>query len=425
MAIKKIIVSNFKSFDKVDVDLGKFSVLIGANASGKSNFIQIFKFMRDLTSFGLDNAISMQGGLQYLVNTNIGSSQEFSIEVICDSVEEYEPPLFSSRKLMIGYAVFEATYKFALNLAKTQKSFEITEDKLSFRCKFYNFVRHGRSLTKKEELGEGEISLLRIAGNPDLQLKQPKGLKIKEDELFPVFVARNLLRESKLGYRNLLIEYPSSFYIGREMKSSLQNISIYDFDPRLSKKPQTITGRAGLEEDGRNLAIVVNNLLKSGVKKRKLYNLMGELLPFASELKTEKFADTILFKLREKYSGNQFFPSFLISDGTINLTALIIALYFEDRALTVIEEPERNIHPYLISKVVDMMREASEKTQIITTTHNPEVVKHVDPKEILLVSRTREGYSRISKPAEKEEIRIFLENEMGIEELYVENLLEV
>jgi len=425
MAIKRIIVSNFRSFDEANVELDRFSVLIGANASGKSNFIQIFKFLRDLTSFGLDNAISMQGGLRYLVNTNIGSSREFSIEVICDSVEECEPSPFDSRGPKIGYTVFETTYKFALKLAETQKRFDVTEDKLSLGCKFYNFVKHGRNLTKEEELGEGEISLLRIAGRPDLQLKQPKGLKIKELELFPVFAARSLLRESKLGSKNLLIESPSSFYIGREMKSNLQNISVYDFDPRLPKKAQTITGRARLEEDASNLAIVVNNLLKSGVKKRKLYNLMSELLPFVDELKTEKFADTIFFKVREKYFRNWFFPSFLISDGTINLTALIIALYFEDKTLAVIEEPERNIHPHLISKVVDMMREASEKTQIITTTHNPEVVKHVELNDILLVSRTKEGYSRISKPAEKEEVKIFLKNEMGIEELYVQNLLEM
>ena len=44
MAIKRIKVSNFKSFDAVDLELSKFNMVIGANASGKSNFIQAFKF---------------------------------------------------------------------------------------------------------------------------------------------------------------------------------------------------------------------------------------------------------------------------------------------------------------------------------------------------------------------------------------------
>lgn len=48
MAIKKIKIANFKSFKDVEVELGRFNVLIGANASGKSNFVQVFKFLRDI-----------------------------------------------------------------------------------------------------------------------------------------------------------------------------------------------------------------------------------------------------------------------------------------------------------------------------------------------------------------------------------------
>jgi len=64
----------------------------------------------------------------------------------------------------------------------------------------------------------------------------------------------------------------------------------------------------------------------------------------------EKFADkSLLFKLKESYNKKQYLPASLISDGTISITALIIALFFEKRPLTIIEDPERNIHPYLIS----------------------------------------------------------------------------
>jgi len=78
MHIKKIRVTNFKSFKDLEIELGRFNVIIGANASGKSNFVQIFKFLRDTTIYGLDNAISMQGGVDYLRNINIGSSKELS-----------------------------------------------------------------------------------------------------------------------------------------------------------------------------------------------------------------------------------------------------------------------------------------------------------------------------------------------------------
>ena len=115
-----------------------------------------------------------------------------------------------------------------------------------------------------------------------------------------------------------------------------------------------------------------------------------------------------------------------MSDGTINITALIIALYFEEKPVIAIEEPERNIHPHLISKIVDMMKDVSERfeKQIMVTTHNPEMVKYAGIENILLVHRDDRGFSKISRPSEKDEVRIFLENEMGIEELYVQNLLE-
>jgi predicted ATPase len=80
MNVKRIRVANFKSLDKLEVELGKFNVLIGANASGKSNFVQIFEFLMDISNHGLDNAVSMQGGVEYLRNINVGASEIFSFK---------------------------------------------------------------------------------------------------------------------------------------------------------------------------------------------------------------------------------------------------------------------------------------------------------------------------------------------------------
>ena len=150
------------------------------------------------------------------------------------------------------------------------------------------------------------------------------------------------------------------------------------------------------------------------------------MLPFVDDLEVEKFTDkSLFFKLREIYTKNQYLPASMLSDGTINITLLIIALYFEQKLLTIIEEPERNLHPGLISKVVEMMEDASRNKQIIVTTHNPEMIKHVNKENILLVSRDKDGFSQISRPAKKKEVKVFLENDMGIDELFVQNLLEI
>ncbi|HII98503.1 MAG TPA: AAA family ATPase, partial [Methanoregula sp.] len=53
MTINHIHMENFKSFSEIDVDLTRFNVVIGSNAAGKSNFISIFKFLRDIARHGI------------------------------------------------------------------------------------------------------------------------------------------------------------------------------------------------------------------------------------------------------------------------------------------------------------------------------------------------------------------------------------
>ncbi|MFZ8801560.1 MAG: AAA family ATPase [Candidatus Calescibacterium sp.] len=230
-----------------------------------------------------------------------------------------------------------------------------------------------------------------------------------------------------MGPKTLLIEFPPILIINPPISDLFnRGIAIYDFDPKLPKKATPITGKTELEEDGSNLAIVLKNILGDKEKKRELSNLVKDLLPFVDNLSVEKFADkSLLFKLKESYNKKQYLPASLISDGTINITALIIALFFEKKPLTIIEDPERNIHPYLISKVVEMMKDASNNIQILVSTHNPEIVKLADLENLLLISRDKEGFSIISRPSGKENVKTFLKNEIGIEELYVQNLLEL
>ncbi len=414
MVIKKIKVTNFKSFGNLEIELGNFNVLIGPNAAGKSNFVHIFEFLRDIVSSGLNNAVSMQGGVEYLRNISIGSSERLSINVV--STQEFGLLTRRLRENLIGTKIYETIYEFALKFNKRGSGFRIAEDKLIQKCKFVRLDRPGKKIKEKEILGDGEIIIFSTNGKVKIDLNIPERVPLKKEDIFPPF-----LPEEKLPNRTLLLE--TSYFLIRLLEGIFRDTSIYDFDPKLPKKATPITGKAELEEDGSNLSIILKNITENKEKRRKLFNLVKDLLPFVENLDVEKFADkSLLFKLQETYFKNQYLPASLISDGTINITALIIALYFEKKPLVIIEEPERNIHPYLISKVVDMMKDASQKKQIIVTTHNPEIVKYAGLDNILLVSRDKNGFSKISRPIDKEEIRTFLEH-IGIEELYVQNLL--
>lgn len=417
MAIKSIKITNFKSFENLNVELNNFNVLIGANASGKSNFIQLFKFLKDIVYHGLDNAISMQGGIEYLRNIIIGLSKDIFIEIVADQKLKF---VIEKDKRLIGLEIYEINYKFIIGFSKRGASYKISEDILTQKCKLHVLKRKKKGGFKEEKsLGQGEITISNVKGKVHVDLALPDGELISEEDIFPPY-----FKELHLEPKTLLLE--NTFFVMPPLRNIFRGISVYDFDPKLPKKAAPITGKVELEEDGSNLTLILKNIIKNKDRERKFSNLIKDLLPFVNKIDVEKFADkSLLFKLRESYFKKEYLPASLLSDGTINITSLIVALYFEDKPLTIIEEPERNIHPYLISKVIDMMKDASKEKQIIVTTHNPEIVKYAGLKNILLISRDDKGFSNISKPYEKEDVKIFLEKKMGIEELYVQNLLEI
>ncbi|MBC7128882.1 MAG: AAA family ATPase [Thermoplasmatales archaeon] len=425
MFIKKIKVTNFKSFNDLEVKLGKFNVLIGANASGKSNFIQIFKFLKDIENWGLDDAISLQGGIKYLRNLKLRNSKNLSIKCVYGYDKNEGGSIETRGKRIKSY---EIIYEFALGFKKKGYGFEIVKDELHHKFKFFE-EKKGR--IEKEEIGEGEVIISCVDGKINISLDKPEEIHIKEDDIpllqiFDFFIEKRGLPPKSLLLQSPLLDLFSNLSLSRSpgFSNLFKKNFIYDFDPKLSKEAIPITGKNDLEENGRNLSLILKNILEEKIKRKKIINLVKDILPFISDLDVERFAGkSLLFKLQETYFTEDYLPAYLISDGTINITALILALYFEKKPLAIIEEPERNIHPSLLAKIIDMMKDASGNKQIIVTTHNPQIVKYAGLENILLVSRDKEGFSTISRPADKDEVKKFLKNEIGLEELYVQNLL--
>src|SRR6185369_4243503 len=329
-------------FDVLEVDLGPLNIVIGANAAGKSNFLEIFRFVRNVEEYGLENAVSLQGGMAYLANLKLS-----------ETLTWVKMPIRGLSTRQTDTVVVEARWYLALE-----------------------------------------------------SRPEPPGFKVVMDERVPLTEQDGTPHFSKLSLRD--------------------EISIFDFDPKLPKKATPITGKADLEPDGSNLAIVLRNLLQNEESRKQLTLILRDLLPFVADLKVDRFADkSLLISLQESFAEGSYLPASFLSDGTIHLTALILALYFDKAPVVIIEEPERNIHPHLISKVAAMLVDASKKKQVIVTTHNPELVKHARLEDLLLVQRDAEGFSRISRPAENAQLKVFLENDLGVDELYVQDLLGV
>lgn len=406
MKIKRIKVFNFKTFKELDLELGDFNVLIGPNASGKSNFVQILKFLRDICRDGLDNAVSMQGGTKYLRNIKI--QKIFKIELIIEYIYSLNLKHIENK---ISHHIItnfkEIKYKFDLAIESRKNNYKIISEEITFYCDF----------TKDGINSKGSISLDRN-GKRNIYCEKPE---IKIDEGLYLFPLQNPKNIKDL----ILINRPILTFLDNPMYAFLNNIKIHNFEPKYSKRAVPITGKAELEEDGSNLSLVLKNIMEDNEKRMSFLNFIKYILPFVTDIGLEKFIDrSLIFKLKEKYF-NKYIPASFLSDGTINIIALIIALYFQNKPFLIIEEPEKNLHPQIIPGVIELIKEASKNTQIIITTHNPEVVKHAGIENLLCVSRDNDGFSKIVRPADSEYVKTFLKNEIGIDELHIQNLLSI
>lgn len=407
--IENIKLQNFKSFKNLDVTLGRFNLIIGANASGKSNFTQIFEFLKDIMTEGLDVAISRQGGLEYLLNFNLGTNKNLLIEITFRSSTALMPGLFTKTRLRDRLHITKATYRCEIQL-KRYPEFKVIDDVWLLELNAY---------------AQNDAATIKYSGNVTFR-KADKMVVMEQQfsdnkvrfENIPEFVAEDT--DSK----SLLIQnYFLKTYLG-DIGGFFSQMEIYDFDPKLAKETTSLKGTPKLLSDGSNLALVLKNVLEDENNRRSFYNLMSDVLCFVDSADTEKFVDrSILFTIHERYFKDKSIPSTFVSDGTVNITALILALYFHQNMLAIIEEPERNIHPYLMSRVVEMMKEISGTNQIIATTHNPEMVRHAGIDNVLTIRRNSDGYSEAIKPADQDDIQKFLKHDIGIEELYVQNLL--
>lgn len=409
MKIKRIKAENFKSYKKVDVELNNLNFIIGGNASGKSNYVNILKFFNDIIYYGLDDAILLQGGIKYLFNSNSrkNSSILLYFEVDLEKEEKSIFGIFPSEKNLYLPNLLKYTLKIKPN--EKGEGYKISNEKIE--------IKFEQLKEDKDKIFAIDSFILNVNKDSSGKITDNFNNKNNNDEFFTLNYIERFIKRGG----NLLYSFFSAFGIFYRYNSK---IKIYNFDVNLLKSPSSIVARSELEENGSNLVNIIQQLLKNKSKKEKLNKLIKMILPFIDDIKIENNVNkSVFFKVKESYNKKEF-PSYMLSDGTVNILAVIIALYFQDdNDIIVLEEPERNIHPKLLSTLVNILSDVSQKKQIFVTTHNPFIVKEAKLEDVILVSRDNNGISEISKPIEDTRIKKFLENDLGIEDLFVDGIL--
>lgn len=426
MFIQKLHVRNFKSIEEAEILFSPLSMIVGANASGKSNIINVFRFIGNIVNDGVDNAVALQGGMPNLANANMSKGTPVDIHFILDLSNEGW--VRSVRNSDIGLQVQELECRFTLKPNLRGTGYRIAEDYLRLSFSYAHTdeedededkepvtkdIQYAMCFHKRNE--KASIQRTQDISGDDLDDEIEKALKEDIVSMFFADWANHAKGELMLSRVSVLL--PSYF-------SGASFIRIFDFDPKELKKASSMVSTRILAENGSNIASVLQGILRSKEKRQKLQTLLKRFLPFIENVTIENNLDkSFAYKIKESYSSRAFHANFL-SDGTVSILAVIIALYFEEHSnIIVLEEPERNIHPKLLSRILDAAEDISQEKQVVITTHNAEFLKHAKIQNVRLVSRNKQGYTTVFSPEHSHAVQCFMSNELGLDDLFINDML--
>ena len=344
-------ITNYKSIASCSVELAGLTVLVGCNGSGKSNFLDAISFVSDSLASSLDHAIKARGGLDAVRRRSTGHPRNFTIGLHLD---------FSGFR--------KATYEFEI-AARSQGSFVVKRERLRI-----SNASNGIEAWYETDSGQ------RVRGSP-AQMPPVAG-----DRLYLVAAAG-------------LPEF-------RPVYDAIEAMGFYNLNPQAMKAIQDPDAGDLLRRDGGNIASVIGRMRsdKRGSLKR-IKDYLRTIVPAIDDLDRVALGpkETLEFKQRVKGARNPWkFYAQNMSDGTLRALGALVAVNQPANrkspvTLVGIEEPETALHPAAAGALVDALREAAGHTQVVITTHSPDLLDHVKlESETLLVVQMHEGLTRIA-----------------------------
>lgn len=360
-AINSITLKGYKSIRSLEsFPLKRLNVLIGANGSGKSNFVSFFTFLRELVEGRLALAVNKGGGAD--AHLYLGPKVTKRIEVA----------------LRFGVN----GYEFAL------------EPTVDNRLVFAN-----ERIVFKGDLAKELLSVDRSIG---------KG----HDESNLQTQIENRNRNEKIS--KYIYESISSWTVYHFHDTS---------ETAPMRRVCSVRDSRRLRPDGSNLAAYLLKLRRSK-KWSSTYRLIVETIrlvaPFFDDFRLSpresKEGEVVDLEWTQKNSDYPFHPS-QFSDGTIRFIALATALLQPEPPATIlIDEPELGLHPFALGTLASLIRQASTRTQLIVSTQSAELLNGFEPENIVVIDRN-EGESRFRRLTEKE-LKLWLDEEYTLGELW-------
>ena len=364
MFLKSLKLSNFLSFGETDawINLGPLNVIIGPNSSGKSNFIEAVSFMRSASGLSDSNnlhaAIGRGGGAQNWIWNGAKKNSNASIDAIFKGLSYPRRPKIPDTHYHISFA-------------PDRESFRITDEQITRRVRLKSSPKDF-PLYYRAHRNRGVLQP-RIAGGNETAIEIGSTESILSNRTIP------FENKEVLG----LIEKISGILIYNNWTFG------YNCPPRLFQKSTALNHC--LDSDAANLGLILNKIRRAPEFKQKFFYYLKKLYDGIEDFDV-KITDGMVQVLILEKSG--FVPATQLSDGTLRYMSLLAVLCDpEPRPLVCIEEPEAGLHPDIIPYFADLLEDASERTQLIVTTHSDFMVDALtdQPEAVLVADRSDDG----------------------------------
>ncbi len=398
-SITKVWAKNFRSIEFAELELDPLTVLVGPNASGKSNLMDILGFLGDAARLGLETATTRRGGIDSIgrksptgrvLGPEIGVRFRFQ-----DGTLDYTVAL--TRKSAGEYQVKRESAKLEPTDSGVRPvEVSLTNGQLT-KPKLKRILEQAES-TGTEDIGRGnrlaEIvnQIIADSDRQDILLMSP------EPSPLPWMLAI-LLAGSEPGENNSTLLWRRGLERARDV---LGRIGLYHIFPNSLRDPQKVADSHPLATGGENLASTLRDMIQR--KSCFLQDLKGALtfaVPGVRDIRVSHAGSFYVVELKhERNGGNErgaWFDLSRESDGTVRLLALLTAL-FQDPAPSLIglEEPELAIHPGAMAALSDNMREAALRGQVLVATHNPDLIDRL-PIESIRAVTAEDGSTRVGR----------------------------
>ena len=377
--LKSMQLDNFLSFGKSEgpVEMRPLNVLIGPNGSGKSNFIEALALLQAAPSTSsrsnLNFTISEGGGVKDWIWKGGDAATDASINAT------FENPVDDA----------DMDLRYVLKFSGANDFFQIVEERIENREAYEGYEE--AYFYYRLQKGRGVLNV--------------RDTEVKKRELMTENVD---LTASILAQRQDPDQYRELTHLGK-MFAGIGLYREWEFGPRAdvrdSQKADLINHT--LDHDSGNLYLVFNRLMNDVNAKSKLLESLRVIYENIDDVTMNIDGGRVKVVFQE---GRCTIPANRLSDGTLRFLSLLAILCDPSPTapLVCIDEPELGLHPDVLPTLADLLMEASERVQLVVTTHSETLVDAMtkQPENILVADRT-EGGTQLTR-LDPEELEVWL-----------------